>query len=74
MSDYFKPDFGDKLFTVKIEVFRNGTVRQVHEVKEGYQPTYHEIVGAVEVVKAGFLRDIGEAVSKAFEEHQLKNP
>ena len=66
----FKPDFNDELFRVEITVFKNGTVRQVKVSKDGYQPTYHEIIGAIEVIKAAFLREIGEVVNEAYAKHK----
>lgn len=65
----FKPDLNDELFRVEITVYNNGTVRQVKVSKDGYQPTYHEIVGAIEVIKAAFLREIGEVVAEAYAKH-----
>ncbi len=65
----FKPDFNDELFKVEITVYRNGTVRQVKVSKDGYQPTYHEIIGAIEVIKAAFLREVGEVVNEAYARH-----
>ena len=70
IEDEFKPNFDDELFMVEITVFRNGTVRQVKVSKDGYQPTYHEIIGAIEVIKAAFLRDVGEVVNEAYAKHK----
>jgi hypothetical protein len=70
LEDEFKPNFDDELFRVEITVFRNGTIRQVKVSKDGYQPTYHEIIGAIEVIKAAFLREVGEVVSKAYAKHK----
>ena len=66
----FKPNFDDELFRVEITVFRNGTIRQVKVSKDGYQPTYHEIIGAIEVIKAAFLREVGEVVNEACAKHK----
>jgi tRNA U54 and U55 pseudouridine synthase Pus10 len=66
----FKPDFNDELFRVEITVYKNGTVRQVKVSKNGYQPTYHEIIGAIEVIKAAFLREVGEVVSETYAKHK----
>jgi antitoxin component YwqK of YwqJK toxin-antitoxin module len=66
----FTPDFNDELFKVEITVYKNGTVRQVLPSKDGYQPTYHEIVGAIEVIKAAFLREIGKVVNEAYAKHK----
>ena len=65
----FKPDFNDELFRVEITVYKNGTIRQVNVLKDGYQPTYQEIIGAIEVIKAAFLREIGEMVNEAYAKH-----
>jgi hypothetical protein len=70
IEDEFKPNFDDELFRVEITVFRNGTVRQVKVSKDGYQPTYHEIIGAIEVIKAAFLREVGEVVNEAYTKHK----
>lgn len=66
----FKPDFNDELFRIEITVYRNGTVRQVKVSKDGYKPTYHEIIGAIEVIKAAFLRVVGEVVNEAYAKHK----
>ena len=66
----FRPDFNDELFRVEITVYKNGTVRQVKVSKDGYQPTYHEIIGAIEVIKAAFLREVGEVVNEAYAKHK----
>lgn len=66
----FKPDFNDELFMVEITVYKNGTVRQVKVSKDGYQPTYHEIIGAIEVIKAAFLREVGDVVNEAYAKHR----
>jgi len=66
----FNPNFDDELFRVEIAVFRNGTVRQVKVSKDGYKPTYHEIIGAIEVIKAAFLREVGEVVNEAYAKHK----
>ncbi len=66
----FKPDFNDELFGIEITVYRNGTVRQVKVSKDGYKPTYHEIIGAIEVIKAAFLREVGEVVNEAYAKHK----
>jgi len=68
----FKPNFDDELFTIEISVFRNGTVRQVKVSKDGYQPTYHEIIGAIEVIKAAFLREVAEVVNEAYANHKAR--
>ncbi len=70
LEDEFKPNFDDELFRVEITVFRNGTIRQVKVSKDGYQPTYHEIIGAIEVIKAAFLREVGEVVNEAYAKHK----
>lgn len=69
----FKPDFDDELFRVEITVYKNGTVRQVKVLKDGYRPTYHEIIGAIEVIKAAFLREVGEVVNEAYAKHKIGN-
>jgi len=66
----FKPDFNNELFRVEITVYKNGTVRQVKVSKDGYQPTYHEIIGAIEVIKAAFLREVGDVVNEAYAKHR----
>ncbi len=66
----FKPDFNDELFRVEITVFKNGTVRQVKVSKDGYKPTYHEIIGSIEIIKAAFLREVGEVVNDAYAKHK----
>jgi len=66
----FQPDFNDELFEVVITVYKNGTVRQMHVKKADYNPSYHEIIGAIEVIKASFLRDVGEAVNEAYAKHK----
>jgi hypothetical protein len=66
----FKPDFNDELFRVEITVYKNGTVRQVKVSKDGYHPTYHEIIGAIEVIKAAFLREVGDVVNEAYAKHR----
>ena len=66
----FRPDFNDELFRVEITVYKNGTLRQLKVSKDGYKPTYHEIIGAIEVIKAAFLREIGEVVKEAYAKHE----
>jgi uncharacterized membrane-anchored protein len=68
----FKPNFDEELFTIEISVFRNGTVRQVKVSKQGYQPTYHEIIGAIEIIKAAFLREVAEVVNEAYANHKAR--
>jgi len=70
VKEQFKPDFNDELFKIEITVYKNGTVRQLLPSKDGYQPTYHEIVGVIEVIKASFLREIGEVVNEAYAKHK----
>lgn len=68
--EQFNPDFNDELFRVEITVYKNGTVRQVKVSKDGYRPTYHEVIGAIEVIKAAFLREVGEMVNEAYAKHK----
>lgn len=65
----FQPNFDDELFRVEITVFKNGTVRQLKVSKDGYKPTYHEIIGAIEVIKAAFLREVSEMVNEVYAKH-----
>ena len=65
----FRPDFNDELFMIEITVYKNGTLRQLKVSKDGYRPTYHEIIGAIEIIKAAFLREVGEVVNDAYAKH-----
>lgn len=69
----FTPDFNDELFTIEIVVYKNGTTRQINFSKSNYKPTYHEAIGAIEVIKSAFLREISEVVKDAYSKHTEDN-
>jgi hypothetical protein len=54
MNKLFEPNKNKKLFTITLEVFENCASTAI--ANEGdYQCTYHEIIGALETQKVGFL-------------------
>lgn len=69
LAEAFMPDFNEELFTVKITVYRNGTVRMLSPHGD-YKPTYPEVIGAIEVAKTSFLREVGALVQEAYEKHK----
>jgi hypothetical protein len=51
MRTYQKPDFSKNLFTIKITVHENCSVFDITFDDPDYKPSYHEIIGVLEIQK-----------------------
>jgi hypothetical protein len=51
----FNPDFSKKLFRIIIDVYDNGNTFGLEKSDEKHNATYQEIIGALEIVKFGFI-------------------
>jgi hypothetical protein len=69
----FPPNYEEHLFTITVKVFKNCNSIQIEGVN-GYLPTYHESIGALEITKGGLLYDQREANRKAFKKAKKNQP
>lgn len=51
----FKPDYSEPKFTIKIQVFDNCSKFSMEIDKEGYEPTYEQMIGVLEITKNNFI-------------------
>lgn len=64
MNEIFKPDFSKLRYKIVISVFENAHLFEIEKHGEAPQ-NYQELIGTLEITKAGFLEQHRQVVRKA---------
>ncbi len=69
----FVPDFTKKLFSIKINVYENGSEFMIEtENGSAYKPEQNQVIGALEISKIGVIRRQSEYNQTIYD--KLKKP